>query len=140
MKIKKLYLDTNVVLDFLDKEREKHIFANDLIRYCTLNGIELHVSEDILSTIFYINKNKEQTLKFFDVILEDWTVLSFGKAVIQKSIYLSLENKLDFEDVLQCICAKENKCDILVTNDKNFYNCSIEVMTSEKLINMLALL
>ncbi len=89
----------------------------------------------MLSTLFYISKDKNATLEFFqNVIFIDWTVLSFGKIVIQNATKLSLEKNLDLEDLLQCLCAKENQCDILITNDKKFYECGISIMTLDEYI------
>ncbi len=134
MEFKKIYLDINIVLDLLNQQRDNHLYANKLVKYCILNNIDIVISEDMLSTIFYINKNKKQTLNLFNVILEDWIVVAFGNKVIKDSIALSLQNNLDFEDVLQCICAKENGCDIFITNDKKFYNCSISIMATEEFV------
>jgi len=44
---------------------------------------------------------------------------------------MSLEKDLDLEDVLQCLCAKENGCDVFITNDRKFYDCGINIMTTE---------
>jgi predicted nucleic acid-binding protein len=55
----------------------------------------------------------------------------FKKNVIKNAITLSLEKDLDLEDVLQCLCAKENGCEVLITHDKKFYDCGIEIMNCE---------
>ena len=44
----------------------------------------------------------------------------------------SKEKKTDLEDMLQCLCAKENKCQILLTSDNAFYNCGIKVFTIDE--------
>jgi predicted nucleic acid-binding protein len=92
------------------------------------------ISEDMLSTLFYIQKDKRKTLEFFKVIYKRWVISSFGKDVIKKAIDLSFENSLDLEDVLQCLCAKENGCDVLITNDKKFYDCDIKIMTIKEFL------
>ena len=91
----------------------------------------------MLSTIFYINKDKNQTLKFFKIIQQRWYIVPFGKSVIDDAIKLSLENNLDLEDTLQCLCAKDNGCEILITNDNKFYDCGIEIMSCEEFLNTL---
>jgi predicted nucleic acid-binding protein len=45
-----------------------------------------------------------------------------------------LGNSLDLEDILQCLCAKENGCDVLITNDKKFYDCDIKIMTIKEFL------
>ena len=42
------------------------------------------------------------------------------KEVIKSGIELAIEKNIDLEDILQCLCAKENGCGYLITNDKNF--------------------
>jgi len=40
----------------------------------------------------------------------------------------------DLEDALQCLCAKENNCTLLITNDKKFVDCGIEIMNYERFL------
>lgn len=129
---KTIFLDTNIVLDILNNEREKHKQAIVLWNILVLKKYTIIISEDMLSTIFYINKDKNKTLEFFRVITKRWEVVSFGKEVIKSAINLSLEKKLDIEDVLQCLCAKENGCDVFITNDKTFHDCGMKIMSSEE--------
>ncbi len=44
------------------------------------------ISEDMLSTIFYIGKDKKKTLEFFKIITKRWTVSTFGKKVMEDAI------------------------------------------------------
>ena len=128
------FLDTNIVLDILIGSREKHQKGKELILYLLENDFEIVISEDMLSTIYYVSKNKEMTLKFFQVIQNEWTILAYGKEVISKSLEFSLKNSSDLEDTLQCVCAKEYQCDFLITNDKKFVNCGITIFDYESYI------
>ena len=127
---KKVFLDTNIVIDGIDKERPNNTIATTLIYELIVNGYEIVISEDMLSTIYYIQKDKKRTLAFFKVIQDSWKISSFGEEVIRKAIDLSLRKNLDLEDLLQCLCAKENGCQILITNDKKFYACGIEIYST----------
>jgi len=49
--------------------------------------------------------------------------------VIKAAIELSFNNSLDLEDLLQCLCAKENGCEVLLTNDMKFFDCGVQIMT-----------
>lgn len=71
-----------------------------------------------------------------NVVFVDWHVLSFGKKVREDATRIALENSLDLEDVLQCLCAKENGCNILVTHDKKFYRCDMEIMTMSEFLEV----
>ncbi len=131
---KNIFLDANVVIDFLDRSRKRHLVAVSLFEKLIIDNYIVFTSEDILTTIFYILKDKKQTLLFFKTIAEKWNIVSFGKKAIEKAIDICLENNLDFEDVLQCLCAKGNGCDIFITNDKDFYNCGLNIVTAEEFL------
>ena len=133
MQNRKVYLDTNVVADIIDTNRKNHTDALELLKKLIMNNYEISISEDMLSTLYYILNDKENTLQFFqEVVFVDWNVLVFGNSVLQNATKLSFEKKIDFENLLQCLCAKENGCVFLVTNDKFFYDCGVKVLTTEE--------
>ena len=135
MECKKIFFDANVVLDMVDINRVEYSVANKLVKKVILSGYDILISEDMLSTIYYINKDKTATLNFFKIIQDDWTIVSFSKEIIKDAIDISLEKNLDLEDVLQCLCAKNNNCDVLITNDKKFYDCGIKIMNTKEFLD-----
>ena len=125
--VNRIFLDVNIILDILVRERKTHKYSKRLLS--KLINYEIFISEDMLSTIYYyISKNKEKTLEFFQVILSEWNIVPFGKQVIYDSIQYSLKYKSNLEDTLQCFCAKENSCAIFLTSDKSFINCGIKIV------------
>ncbi len=131
----RVFLDTNVILDIIGAHRASHEEAQKIWKMLVLEDAEIVVSEDMLSTIFYINEDKRYALEFFQYIQKKWDIVSFGKDVIEDAIILTLEKDFDFEDVLQCLCAKAHGCDVLITNDKKFYDCGIKIVTIEEYIS-----
>ena len=125
-----IFLDTNVVLDIVNPQRVNNKQAIELWNMLIIKKYTIMISEDMLSTIFYINKDTNQTLEFFKVITKRWEIAPFGKEVIKNAINLSLEKNLDLEDILQCLCAKENGCEALITNDKKFYDCGVSIYSA----------
>lgn len=134
---KNIFLDTNVVVDIIDVQRQNHQSANILIKKLILNNYQIVVSEDMLSTIFYISKDKQKTLEFFKVIQKRWIISAFGNDVLHRGIEISLEKHLDLEDVLQCLCAKENGCKVLITDDNQFYDCGMNIMSINKFLEII---
>ena len=133
--MKSVFLDTNIVLDILDSDRANHSDAKQLLAKVINDGYGVFISEDMLSTIFYIIKNKQAVLSFFKLILQQWQVVPFGNEVISGAIDRCLQNQgQDFEDTLQCLCAKQLKCDFLITHDANFTDCGIPVLTINKFL------
>ncbi|MFV0481633.1 MAG: type II toxin-antitoxin system VapC family toxin [Campylobacteraceae bacterium] len=123
----RVFLDTNIILDFLDDKRISHEKAKDLLVYLSENSYEIAISQDMLTTIFYITKTKEQklgVLNFFEYILKNWIVSPFCDEDILSAIGICKNDiNLDFEDVLQSLLAKSLNCESIYTNDKNFYDC-----------------
>ena len=125
MNSKNVFLDTNIIIDFLDKTRQNHLLAVELIEALIIEDYEIFISEDMLSTIYYLIKDKKKVLMFLKDILIEWNIVPFNKDVVLKAIEISLETKKDFEDMLQCLTAKKYNC-VLITNDRKFVNCGIE--------------
>lgn len=132
---KKIFLDTNIVADIIDAKRAKHVPAMQLMEKVIEEEMVVCVSEDMLTTLFYISKEKQQTLEFFQhVVFIDWEVFGFGRAILEEGTRLALSQNADLEDVLQCLCAKQNGCEIMVTNDGRFYDCGLEIMDVEQFL------
>ena len=124
----KIFLDTNIVADIIDSSRNNHFLALNFLKKSIINDYKLYISEDMISTLYYISKDKISTLDFIkNIVLIDWEIVSFGKKIINNAIDISLKKNLDLEDILQCLCAKENNCKFLITNDKKFYDCGLEI-------------
>ena len=133
--MKKIFLDTNIVLDFLDKKRPFHAQAKALMAKLIMEEYSIFISEDMLSTIFYISKEKEKVLLFFETIIVKWLVVPYGVALISEAIRVCKTDKgQDLEDTLQCLCAKEHGCVCIVTSDKGFIDCGVEVLSYDEML------
>ena len=130
---KKIFLDINIVIDFLEQRRRQHHKVVELIEYLTVNNYDICISEDMLTTIYYVSKEKQTVLRFLKTVNQRWQVLHFGKETISEAIAMSLENALDLEDMLQCLCARANGC-MMITHDKTFYDCGVVITTAEEFL------
>jgi len=136
MRNNKIYLDTNIVADMIDASREGHEKSLVLLKVLIDKNYHISISEDMLTTLYYISKDKMATLLFFkNIIFIDWEVLSFGLETLKKSTNQSLSNKLDLEDTLQCLCAKEHGCAYVITNDKKFCDCGLEICSVDAFLD-----
>ena len=66
-----IYFDTNIVLDILDTKRDNHHKIRSLLQKVIENNVKIVISEDSLTTIYYIAREKQNVLDFFQVILEE---------------------------------------------------------------------
>jgi len=135
MESKRVFLDVNIVLDILNVDRPCHGDAKALWKILVLQEYEIYISEDMLSTIYYIEKDKQKVLAFFEMIQTRWHIVPFGGKVISQAIQTASKRQADFEDMLQCFCAAACQCDLLITNDKTFASCGIEIAGYEKFVS-----
>jgi predicted nucleic acid-binding protein len=130
-----IYLDTNIIADMIDGARDNHELSLALLKKLMFEGYDIFISEDMLSTLYYISDDKKATLDFFEnIVYVDWQLVSFGMDVVKEATHLSLTKGLDLEDTLQCLCAKKNGCTMLVTNDKKFVDCGVEIVNYERFL------
>ncbi len=133
---KKIFLDTNVVADIIDAKREGHQRAMGLVEKAIYDDVVLCLSEDMLTTLFYISKEKAKTLEFFkNVVFVDWEILNFSKETLFEGVELAQSGNLDLEDMLQCLCAKYGGCMAIVTNDNKFFDCGLKIFSVERFLH-----
>jgi predicted nucleic acid-binding protein len=135
--MKKLFIDTNVLIDFLDK---RNPFFYEIAKISSLaedNQVRLVASSISFVNTFYVLRKKTEnnrvieSLKKFRVICD---VSSVDELVIDESLF---SNFTDFEDAVQYYSAIQAKCDILITrNEKDFKNSEIPVMSPNKFLEI----
>lgn len=133
--MKKVFVDTNVILDFLMKRSDffddvRTIMAMGYNHYC-----ELYMSSLSFSNIAYIARTKlkgEALYKCFSSLRELIKVSSVTQADVDLAIKLQAK---DFEDALQYYSAKSVDADCIVTrNVKDFSFSEIEILTPGEFI------
>jgi predicted nucleic acid-binding protein len=130
--MRKVFLDANIILDLIDKDRGSVGQTKSAISKYIKNGDELFTSCDIFTTVYYVSSKKlskdaivgelEKILVFVGVLPIDMSTVKEALAIVKST------QTCDMEDVLQYVCALQNKCDLIVTNDKSFYVGEIEVV------------
>lgn len=126
----KVYLDTNVVLEFLTG-RELYGIVRKIMRAAKLGMIEACFSTISLSTTVYIlglklkgngihEPEKRNTIRALLLDLEEYiNIVDLSHE--QSNAALKDESFKDIEDSFQYYCALENDCDCLITiNTKDF--------------------
>lgn len=127
----KLFVDTNIFLDLILK-RER---CDDAV--ILLNAIEKKIYEAVILDITilnidYIAKKQVRDLREFLVLINStFEVVGGSNKTIKEA--LEIPNR-DLEDNLQYLCARQMKCDIIITNDINFYTEDIGSISSSKFI------
>jgi len=128
----KIFIDTNIFLDLILK-RKNFIEASII-----LNAIEKKLYQGVILdvtilNIDYIAKKQVKNIKeFLFLINSQFDVIGGTNDMIDFA--LKIKNS-DLEDNLQYISAKNSKCDLIISNDKNFYNEDIKVISSVAFVN-----
>ena len=130
-----LFLDTNVLIDLIDKREP---FYNDIAVIASMaenKDFKLAASSlSFVNTVYVVSKNVEaklvlEALKKLRIICE---VSNIDEIVIDKSL---ISNFNDFEDAVQYFSALHHKSEIILTrNKKDFKNSEIPTMTPSEFL------
>ena len=123
----KIFIDTNIFLDLILK-REYYKESLQIFNAVSKNIYTATILDISILNINYIAQKQTKNIReFLNAINDTFEVLGANNKLISKA--LKMRNN-DLEDNLQYICAKDNDCEIIITNDKNFYSKDIEVYSS----------
>jgi predicted nucleic acid-binding protein len=137
--MKHLFLDTNVIIDFLANRSPFSITAAQIFNLAVSGKIKLYISAVSYNNIYYILRqslSNIQTLKLLNDLCELTEVADVNKAIIKQSLKSEFK---DFEDAIQYYCAIQlGKIDIIITRDtKDFKKSHLSVMNPEEAISYL---
>jgi len=136
--MKHIFLDTNVLIDFLAARKPFSMEAAKLFNYSFKKKVTIYVAAVSYNNIYYILRQScthAQTIKILTE-LQEWTeAIDVSKDVIRKSLKSEFK---DFEDAIQYNCAKAvNKIDCIVTRDtKDFRTSSLPILTPKEALTM----
>jgi predicted nucleic acid-binding protein len=136
--MKKILIDTNIVIDLLAKRDPFYAEAAELFSKADKNEIELSISALSITTTHYI---LSQRLKSEEAksILRKFKVLVKVIDLNDKIIELALNEKelKDFEDAVQYYSAIENNDQLIISrNLKDFKKSKLPVMTAAQYLGL----
>ena len=140
-----IYIDANVILDLFDSNRKFHTHSKNLLeRIIKDESIELFISSDMISNIFYILKNRfklslKKSIEIVEYLVKIFNIVTADSYDIAKAIDLCKTLKFtDYEDALQYVCALKIDARVLITNDKKgFKNSLIKTCQSNLALDFL---
>ena len=137
VKIKKIFFDANIFNDIFDENRKSHKDSKDSLVFALQNDIEVCTSCDIVTNIYYITAkytSKEKALDALNAIKEAVEIIPFAEKELTQTIELMQNDKdyVDMEDTIQYILALEEKCSLIITNDKKFISKKIKKLSSKE--------
>ncbi len=127
----KIFIDTNVFLDLLLK-RDGFFEASMIFNSCYENVLEGYIADITLLNIDYIaSKQTKNIYEFLKLLNNTFIIIGFDNKMFD--LALKIDNN-DLEDSVQYICSKNSDCEIIITNDKNFYKEDITVLSSKEFV------
>ncbi len=134
--MKKLFIDTNIVIDLLSRREPFFEEAAELFSLADKKQVELSVSSLTIANTSYallrqMDSNKAKSvLRKLRLILK---ILPLDDKII--GLALNDETFSDFEDGLQYFTAIEDEQDLIITrNLKDFKNSKLPTMTAKQFI------
>ncbi|MEO6133763.1 MAG: PIN domain-containing protein [Ginsengibacter sp.] len=137
--MKQIFLDTNVVIDFLADRKPFSVAAANIFNLAVSGKVKIYISALSYSNIYYILRqafSNAGTIKLLDELCEMTEIADVTKAIIKKSLKSDLK---DFEDAIQYNCALSlNKIDFIVTRDtKDFRKSTLPIMNPEEALSLI---
>lgn len=135
MKREKVFVDTNIILDWLGKREPFFKYAQALFRKSEDKEVEILISTMSYITTEYILRKqigKQKAKQALSGIRTISKVCESGEKEIDLSLVSSMK---DFEDSFQYYTALNNSAAIIITrNPKDFTNSVIPIMSAEEYI------
>lgn len=132
---RKVFLDSDVILDVLCKREPFYSFAAELFTLGDLGKVTLVTTSLVSANVFYILR-KVLGIEKGKELLRKLRIIVGVISVTEKTVDLALNsNFADFEDGLQYFTARENNIQILITrNVKDYRGKELLVQTPEEYI------
>ena len=136
--MQKIFLDTNIILDFLGERENFYEPSAKILTLADQKKIKILTSPSSISNTFYVLAKYENAKIALEKIRKFKLLCSMSimnDEVVEKAINSDFK---DFEDAMQYFSAIASNCDIIVTrNEKDFKNALIPVMNAESYLQTL---
>lgn len=135
--MQKVFLDTNIVIDFLGGRESFYKPVAQILTLADQKKIRIYTSPSSVSNIYYLLSKYENAKIALEKIRKFKLICSMSimdDEVIDKAIHADFK---DFEDAMQYFSAVATCCDLIITrNEKDFKNALIPVMSAESYLQM----
>ena len=129
----KVFLDTNVLIDFIARREDFYQAAANLINLGVKGEIELYTTPLTYATCIFIARKVlgyDGVVKAMQMLDDYLNVTTMNSVQCKNALFSSMP---DFEDMLQFESAFAAGCDVIVTrNKKHFPQDAIQVLDSEE--------
>ena len=125
-----------IFIDIFNSDRKYHEYSCRFYQYVLEKNFLLFTSCDLITTIYYIDAKRDttQALQNIQLINKTLKVIEFSNKDIEETCNLMIDDTgyNDLEDTIQYMLAKKHKCNMIISNDKNFASKDLKLLTSEE--------
>jgi predicted nucleic acid-binding protein len=135
--MKKILIDLNIVLDFLNK-REGHEKAARVIDLCATKKVQGFICAHEITTLSYFlskdTKDKKKRINILNGIMNILEVINTEERILKQALISEID---DYEDAVVEISAKEKGADYIITrNLKDFKKSDVNVLPPGEFLNI----
>ncbi len=132
----KCMIDTNVFLDVFLGQEPFFSASRDVLSLCEKKKIHGFISASSATDIFYIiRKRLGSTQKAYDALGNVLNIVKILTVTNDDVNTAFLAKAKDFEDCLLATCARSNRCDAIITRNKeDFQNFEITLYSPEEIL------
>lgn len=116
-------LDTNVLLDMIDRHRENYTKARCI--WNVINNKQLNVvvtTQAIVDAAFIYTCRLKMPISLFKAYVDKLMAISTICDVTKKDIETANQSSIpDYEDAVQISCAKNYGCNMIISGDRDFH-------------------
>ncbi|MDB5136682.1 MAG: PilT protein [Mucilaginibacter sp.] len=138
MTYKKIFVDSDILLDLLLKRDSFFDHSQKLLKKSQEKTIKLYTSTLILANVHYLiakGTNKKTAKDSIKILMGLLNVLSFDPDNISSAIN---SEHVDFEDTIQFYIAEKHQCDLIISrNIKHYKKFDLPVLTTEQFLSTL---
>ena len=137
--MKNIFVDTNVIIDFLGNRESFSNAATELFDLYERNKKKIFVSAISYTNIYYLLykqiKSHKEVISLLNILFDLTELIDVNKNIISQSLH---SNFSDFEDSVQFYSAISNaKIDIIVSRDKKgFKKSTLPVLDVEQALRI----
>ncbi len=134
--MKKVFIDTNVLIDYLAKRTPFYEEAKRIFLLCKEGKVELYISALSFTTIYYVLRKQYASSEQLLSLLKDLRLLVHVASTNDDVIGLALNSTFsDFEDAVQHYTAKSVHVQCIVTrNVKDYKEAEMPVFTPNEFL------
>ena len=132
---KKVFVDSDILLDLFLKREPFFIYSRSLLSDDIKEQVEFYTSSLIIANFYYViskDINKVAAINSVKSLMNIVNVLSFDDRHINSAIE---GQHIDFEDSIQYYIARQDNCELIISrNIKHYKKFDIPVLTAEEFL------